>query len=169
MPTSRPTAAAPPPVGAANYAPALIASSAGAPALPRSTASWNGCTPTNPNCSGLDRPGIPLNTNGSERDIRAHVITRKISGGTRSGAGRQCRDAFFGLAKTCAKLGLTFWDYLGDRLAIPGQVAVPYPPELICCRGQPPNPPATGFAPLTKSLVRGLRGSQSPFTKLIAA
>jgi Transposase IS66 family len=86
----------------------------------------------------LDRPDIPLNTNGSERDIRAHVIKRKISGGTRSDAGRQCRDAFLGLAKTCAKLGLAFWDYLGDRLAIPGQVAVPYLPELIRCRGQPP-------------------------------
>ena len=85
----------------------------------------------------LDRPHIPLNTNGSERDIRAHVIKRKISGGTRSDAGRQCRDAFLGLAKTCAKLGLAFWDYLGDRLAIPGQVAVPSLPELIRCRGQP--------------------------------
>ena len=85
----------------------------------------------------LDRPDVPLNTNGSERDIRAHVIKRKISGGTRSDAGRQCRDAFLGLAKTCAKLGLAFWDYLGDRLAIPGQVAVPSLPELIRCRGQP--------------------------------
>ena len=85
----------------------------------------------------LERPDIPLHTNGSERDIRAHVTKRKISGGTRSDAGRQCRDAFLGLAMTCAKLGFAFWDYLGDRLAIPGQVAVPYLPELIRCRGQP--------------------------------
>jgi Transposase IS66 family len=84
-----------------------------------------------------DRPAIPLNTNGAERDIRAHVIKRKISGGTRSDAGRQGRDAFLGLAKTGAKLGLAFWDDRGDRLAIPGQVAVPYLPELIRCRGQP--------------------------------
>jgi hypothetical protein len=85
----------------------------------------------------LERPDIPLHTNGSERDIRAHVTKRKISGGTHSDAGRHCRDAFLGLAMTCAKLGLAFWDYLGDRLAIPGQVAVPYLPELIRCRGQP--------------------------------
>ncbi|MGH7098176.1 MAG: IS66 family transposase [Stellaceae bacterium] len=85
----------------------------------------------------LDRPDIPLHTNGSERDIRAHVIKRKISGGTHSDAGRHCRDAFLGLAMTCAKLGLAFWDYLGDRLAIPGQVAVPYLPDLVRCRGQP--------------------------------
>jgi Transposase IS66 family len=52
----------------------------------------------------LDRPHIPLHTNGSEGDIRCHVIKRKISCGTRSDAGRYCRDAFLGLAKTCAKL-----------------------------------------------------------------
>ncbi len=32
----------------------------------------------------LERPGIPLHTNGSERDIRCHVTKRKISGGTQS-------------------------------------------------------------------------------------
>ena len=61
----------------------------------------------------LDRPEIPLHTNGSENDIRCQVTKRKISGGTRSDAGRDCRDAFLGLAKTCAKLGIAFWDYLG--------------------------------------------------------
>jgi Transposase IS66 family len=79
----------------------------------------------------LDRPHIPLHTNGSERDIRCHVIKRKISGGTRSDAGRDCRDAFLGLAKTCAKLGITFWDYLADRLKIPNQPAVPSLPALV--------------------------------------
>jgi hypothetical protein len=43
--------------------------------------------------SGLDRPDIPLHTNSSKRDLRAQVIKRKISGATRSDAGRQCRDA----------------------------------------------------------------------------
>jgi signal transduction histidine kinase len=51
--------------------------------------------------------------------------------------GRDCRDAFLGLAKTCAKLGVAFWDYLGSRLAIPGQPALPPLPDLIHCRGQP--------------------------------
>ncbi|WP_424138267.1 IS66 family transposase [Roseomonas chloroacetimidivorans] len=32
----------------------------------------------------LDRPEIPLHTNGSENDIRAQVTRRKVSGGTRS-------------------------------------------------------------------------------------
>src|SRR5271166_3497681 len=83
----------------------------------------------------LDRPEIPLHTNGSERDIRLHVTKRKVSGGTRSVDGRDCRDAFLGLMRTAAKLGIAFWDYLGDRLSIPGQPAVPYLPDLIRCRG----------------------------------
>ena len=36
----------------------------------------------------LDRPEIPLHTNGSENDIRCHVTRRKVSGGTRSDIGR---------------------------------------------------------------------------------
>jgi hypothetical protein len=82
----------------------------------------------------LDRPEIPLHTNGSERDIRLHVTKRKVSGGTRS---LDCRDAFLGLMRTAAKLGIGFWDYLGDRLGIPGQPIVPYLPDLVRSRGQP--------------------------------
>jgi len=48
----------------------------------------------------LERPEIPLHTNGSENDIRAFVTKRKISGGTMSDAGRQARDVFLGLMKT---------------------------------------------------------------------
>lgn len=86
----------------------------------------------------LDRPEIPLHTNGSENDIRCQVTKRKISGGTRSDAGRDCRDAFLGLAKTCAKLGIAFWDYLGDRLAIPGHQPVPLLPALVSLRCRSP-------------------------------
>jgi hypothetical protein len=85
----------------------------------------------------LDHPDIPLHTNGSENDIRCQVTRRKVSGGTRSDVGRDCRDAFLGLAKTCAKLGVAFWDYLGSRLTIPDQPIVPSLADLICCRGQP--------------------------------
>src|SRR5918998_3461044 len=85
----------------------------------------------------LERPEIPLHTNGSENDIRAQVTRRKVSGGTRSDLGRDCRDAFLGLAKTCAKLGVSFWDYLGARLGITGQAAIPYLPDLVRARCQP--------------------------------
>ena len=85
----------------------------------------------------LDRPETPLNTNGSENDIRCQVIRRKVSAGTRSDLGRDCRDAFLGLIKTCTKLGVAFWDYLGSRLRVPGQHLIPPLPGLVRCRGQP--------------------------------
>ena len=79
----------------------------------------------------LDCPVVPLHTNGSERDLRPQVIKRKISGGTRSEAGRAGRDAFLGLMQTCARLGVSFWDLLGDRLHIPDAPAVPRLPDLV--------------------------------------
>ena len=79
----------------------------------------------------LDRPEIPLHTNGSENDVRCQVTKRKISGGTKSDTGRDCRDAFLGLSKTCAKLGIAFWDYLGSRLAVPNQPDIPYLPQIV--------------------------------------
>ena len=87
----------------------------------------------------LERPDIPLNTNGSENDIRCQVTKRKISGGTRSDAGRDCRDAFLGLSKTCAKLGIAFWDYLGARLDVPGHQEIPALAEIVSARA--PRPP----------------------------
>jgi hypothetical protein len=86
----------------------------------------------------LDRPDIPLHTNGSENDIRCHVTRRKVSGGTRSDVGRDCRDAFLGIVKTCAKLEIAFWDYLGARLSVPLSPTIPYLPELVLARTRPP-------------------------------
>jgi hypothetical protein len=73
----------------------------------------------------LDRPEIPLHTNGSENDIRCQVRRRKVSAGTRSDLGRDCRDALLGLGKTCGKLGIDVWDCLGSRLKIPGHLVIP--------------------------------------------
>src|SRR5918995_2122520 len=79
----------------------------------------------------LDRPEIPPHTNGSENDLRSVVTERKISGGTRSAAGKRARDTFLSLLKTCAKLGVSFWAYLGARLGMPEVDAVPWLPDLI--------------------------------------
>jgi Transposase IS66 family len=68
----------------------------------------------------LERPEIPLNTNASENDLRAVVTKRKISGGTLSERGRQARDVMLGLAKTCRKLKISFFEYIGNRIGIPG-------------------------------------------------
>jgi len=54
----------------------------------------------------LDHPEIPLHTNGSENDVRCQVTRRKVSGGTRSDVGRDCRgkhmtlDAIFVLLRS---------------------------------------------------------------------
>jgi Transposase IS66 family len=72
----------------------------------------------------LDRPEIPLHTNGSENDIRCYVTRRKVSAGTRSDIGRDCRDAFLSLAKTCDKLGIAVWDYLGSRFKVAGHALI---------------------------------------------
>jgi Transposase IS66 family len=70
----------------------------------------------------LERPEVPLHNNGRESDIREYVKRRKISGGTRSAAGRRCRDTFASLKKTCRKLGVRWWDYLHDRVRGLGQI-----------------------------------------------
>jgi hypothetical protein len=64
----------------------------------------------------LERPGIPLHNNSAENAIREYVKRRKISGGTGSELGRLARDTFTSLKKTCRKLGLSFWQYLKDRI-----------------------------------------------------
>ena len=56
------------------------------------------------------------------------------------------------LLKTCAKQGIAFWDYLGSRLEIAGQDAVPSLAELIRCRAGPASAlraVARGSAPHT--------------------
>ncbi|TIR15782.1 MAG: hypothetical protein E5X33_30720 [Mesorhizobium sp.] len=79
----------------------------------------------------LDRPDIPLHTNGSENDIRSVVTKRKISGGTVSAAGKTARDTMLGLMKTCAKLKVSFYQFLGDRFGVPDAPAVERLPHLI--------------------------------------
>jgi hypothetical protein len=80
----------------------------------------------------LERPEIPLHTNASENDLRAWVIKRKISGGTMSADGRVARDVMLGLSKTCRKLGLSFFAYLGDRLGLNGdQPRIPPLADLV--------------------------------------
>lgn len=80
----------------------------------------------------LKRPDIPLHTNGSENDIRGYVKWRKVSGGTRSDLGRQCRDTFASLKKTCRKLGISFWCFLTDRIDQNGDI--PFLPDIIRLR-----------------------------------
>jgi hypothetical protein len=87
----------------------------------------------------LERPEVPLHNNAEESDIREYVKKRKISGGTRSAAGRRCRDTFTSLKKTCRKLGVNFWEYLQDRVR--GLGHLPRLADLMRQRAtQPPVP-----------------------------
>ncbi len=92
----------------------------------------------------LEYPHLPLHNNLSENDIREYARLRKISAGTRSDLGRRCRDTFLSLKKTCRKLGVSFREYLLDRLT--GARGIPPLTELMRKLAQP-NPvtaPQTG-------------------------
>jgi hypothetical protein len=65
---------------------------------------------------------MTASNNDSERDIREYVKKRKISGSTRSVAGRRARDTFTSLKKTCRKLKISFWQYLKDRVSGIGKI-----------------------------------------------
>jgi hypothetical protein len=82
----------------------------------------------------LERPEVPLHHNGSEREIREYVKKCQSSASPRSEAGRQARDTFMRLKKTCRKLGLSFWHYLYDRLTGTQQI-LPLP-QLIHAAAQ---------------------------------
>lgn len=84
----------------------------------------------------LERPEIPLHNNLSERDIREYVKRRQIRGSTRSEKGRQARDIFISLKKTDRKVGISFWQYLTDRIGHLDRI--PPLPELIRQQAQPP-------------------------------
>ena len=84
----------------------------------------------------LDRPLTSMHNNHTERQIREYAKRRKISGSTRSEKGRRARDTFTSLKKTCQKLGVSFWDYLLDRLK--GQWDIPPLTEVLYQRVQQP-------------------------------
>lgn len=77
----------------------------------------------------LEHPHLPLHNNLAENDIREYARIRKISAGTRSDLGRRCRDTFLSLKKTCRKLGVSFCEYLRDRLS--GTGLIPRLSELM--------------------------------------
>ena len=77
----------------------------------------------------LKRPDVPLHNNMGEQNIREYVKKRKISGSTRSDLGRRCRNTFTSLKKTCRKMGLSFWEYLNDRVS--GENRIPALGELL--------------------------------------
>jgi len=101
----------------------------------------------------LDRPEIPLHTNGSENDIRCQVTRRKLSGGTRSDTGRDCRDAFLSLAKTAASSASSSGTISAiARCPKPQRGSLSPQPRQASL---PVRLTARTFAPLTKQTITG--------------
>ncbi len=65
----------------------------------------------------LDFPEVPLDNNEAERALREYVVKRKISNGTRTEAGTQAWEIFLALVDTCRKQGVTFYQYILDRIS----------------------------------------------------
>jgi hypothetical protein len=82
------------------------------------------------------RGSTPLHINGSENDIRCASRCR-ISAGTRGDIGRNCRDAFLGLVRTCDKLGIAVRDYPGSRLKVAGHARIAPLDQYVRARTQP--------------------------------
>jgi len=71
----------------------------------------------------LERPTTPLHNNLSEIGGRGAKVKSKISGGTRSDLGRRAWDTFGSLNLTCRRLGISFYDFLMDRLLCLNKIA----------------------------------------------
>jgi hypothetical protein len=65
----------------------------------------------------LEHPEIPLHNNLAELAARKRVRRRKISFGTRSEDGTKAWDTFATLEATAKKLGVSFYEYIYDRIS----------------------------------------------------
>jgi hypothetical protein len=92
----------------------------------------------------LDRPEIPLHTNGSKNDIRCHVKSQSLGRPPLRSRSPACTPSS---ASPRPKLGISFWNYDGARLNLPG-AAVPPLANLILAK-DPTALTATTFAPAT--------------------
>jgi hypothetical protein len=77
----------------------------------------------------LKHPELPLHNNPAELGVRRRVRKRDVSFGPRTEKGRQAWDTFMTLAETARKLGVSFYDYLRDRIT--GEYAIPPLAELV--------------------------------------
>jgi len=65
----------------------------------------------------LDLPELPLHNNASELGARVQARVRDISFQTRSDAGTKIKDTFMSINETGKKLGVSFYDYVYDRVS----------------------------------------------------
>jgi hypothetical protein len=82
----------------------------------------------------LEHPEIPLHNNPAELAARKQVRRRKISFGTRSEDGTQAWDTFATLEATAKKLGVSFYEYIYDRISTARRM--PSLADLISARAE---------------------------------
>ena len=71
----------------------------------------------------VDRPGVPMTNNASERDIRPFAMQRKVTGGTRSSRGSFTLATNMSVTQTLRKNGLPLraWIHGAFEAHIAGQ------------------------------------------------
>ena len=82
----------------------------------------------------LEHPEIPLHNNSAELSARKRVRRRKISFGTRSEDGTKAWDTFATLEATAKKLGVSFYEYIYDRVS--AAYSMPSLADLISRRAE---------------------------------
>jgi hypothetical protein len=70
----------------------------------------------------LRHPEVPLHNNPAELGARQRVRKRDVSFGPRTAEGVRAWDTFMSLAATTKKLGVSFYDYIHDRISGLNQV-----------------------------------------------
>jgi hypothetical protein len=111
----------------------------------------------------LDRPEISLHTKGSENDSRCHVTRRKLSGGTRSDLGRDCRDAFLRPRQNMRQTQNRFLGLSGTIWAIdaPSQAPKPFRTRHKSSSQQRNRPDRHEFCPSCYVLLSSIAAEPS--------
>ena len=82
----------------------------------------------------LEHPELPLHNNSAELAARKRVRRKKISFGTRSEDGTKAWDTFATLEATAKKLGVSFFEYIYDRIS--NAYKMPCLADLISTRAE---------------------------------
>ena len=82
----------------------------------------------------LEQPQLPLHNNAAELGARVQARVRDVSFQTRSDKGTNIKDTFMTINQTAKKLGVSFYDYVYDRVT--GQFKLPSLADLIVQKAQ---------------------------------
>ena len=82
----------------------------------------------------LQLPQLPLHNNAAELGARRQARARDISFQTRNEKGTKIKDSFMSLAETTKKLGISFYDYVYDRVS--GEFKMPSLADVIAQKAQ---------------------------------